>query len=268
MTIHLREILVHQPESKNDRYPFNIPALVNLHQLEFSSPITIFVGENGSGKSTLLESIARAARLVSVGSEELDRDSSLDAVKPLADGLKLIWNKRTHRGFFLRAEDFFGFVKRLHSIQAEMQTELKRIDQDYQDRSEYARMLAKTPAISSLKAVESRYGADLNAQSHGESFLTLFQSRFVPGGLYLLDEPEAALSPLSQLGLILMIKEMVQQDAQIIVATHSPILMAMPEAVLYDFDQNPPVVRSYDELEHVQLYRSFLNDPDDYLNRL
>jgi len=268
MTIHLREFLVHQPESEKDRYPFNIPALETLHKLEFSSPVTIFVGENGSGKSTLLESIARAARLVSVGSEELDRDVSLHAIKPLADVLKMVWNKRTHRGFFLRAEDFFGFVKRLHSIQAEMQAELTRIDRNYQERSEYARMLAKTPAISSLKAVEERYGADMNAQSHGESFLTLFQSRFVPGGLYLLDELEAALSPVSQLGLILMIKEMVQQEAQFIMATHSPILMAIPDAVLFDFDQNPPVVRSYDDLELVQLYRSFLNDPDAYLNRL
>ncbi len=116
--------------------------------------------------------------------------------------------------------------------------------------------------------MDGRYGPDLDANSHGESFLTLFQSRFVPDGLFLLDEPEAALSPLSQLGLIALIKDMVGKGGQFIIATHSPILMAIPDADLLNFDIHPPISVGYDELEHVVLYRSFLEDPESYLHRL
>jgi predicted ATPase len=112
------------------------------------------------------------------------------------------------------------------------------------------------------------YGGDLDAHSHGESFLTLFQSRFIPGGLYLLDEPEAALSPLSQLGLISLIKQMVPQDAQFIIATHSPILVALHDSMTLDCDQIPPAKFSYDQLDSVALYSAFLSDPEAYLRHL
>lgn len=266
--IHLREISLVGERKNNDVYPLNIPVVKGLDKLSFTSPVTVFVGDNGSGKSTLLEAIARAAELPAVGSEEVNRDATLKMLQPLVDSIKLVWTKRTRRGFFLRTEDFFGFVKRVHELRFDMLEELERVERDYRSRSEYAKNLAKMPAQSSVKALEHRYGADLDAQSHGESFLALFQSRCVPGGLYLLDEPEAALSPISQLGLIAMIKDMVAKEAQFILATHSPILMAVPDALLHNFDQAPPCGTTYDELEHVQLYRSFLSDPEAYLHRL
>lgn len=268
LKIHLREVRISLPENTGDHYPFNVPALQNMMVLSLNQPVTIFVGENGSGKSTLLEAMARAAEMVTIGSQPANRDESLRAVQPLADKLKLVWNKRTHRGFFLRAEDFFGYIQQLRTLRQSMEAELSRIDQDYEGRSEYAKSLAKGPAAASLQGMQQRYGEDLDANSHGESFLTLFQSRFVPDGLYLLDEPEAALSPLRQLGLISMIKTMLPQGAQFIIATHSPILMAVPEAILLDFSQNPPAPMAYEDLEHVRLYRSFLEDPDAYLRRL
>lgn len=266
--IHLREFSFFESNDQELVYPFNIQALKKLEKPRFTSSITIFVGENGSGKSTLLEGIAKAVGLTNIGSDEMDHDTTLDAVQPLADHIKLVWNSRVHKGFFLRAEDFFGFNKRIHRIQREMQTDIHRIDREYQSRSDYARDLAKTPALTSLRAIERRYGSDFYALSHGESFLKLFNSRLVPGGLYLLDEPEAALSPISQLGLISMIKEMIKQEAQFILATHSPILMAIPEAVILDFDQSPPAEIGFDEIEHVQLFRSFLADPQAFLHRL
>jgi predicted ATPase len=116
--------------------------------------------------------------------------------------------------------------------------------------------------------MERRYGVDLDANSHGQSFLRLFQSRFVPGGLYLLDEPEAPLSPQSQLGLLAMISDMVAQDAQFIIATHSPILMAYPGATIMSFDQVPVGAVRYSELESVRLVKEFLADPERYLRRL
>jgi predicted ATPase len=121
---------------------------------------------------------------------------------------------------------------------------------------------------ASLAALESRYGVDLDANSHGQSFLKLFQSRFVPEGLYLLDEPEAPLSPQSQLGLLAMMADMVAQDAQFIVATHSPILMAYPGAAILSFDQEPVERVRYEDLDSVRLVRDFLVDPERYVRRL
>ena len=119
-----------------------------------------------------------------------------------------------------------------------------------------------------LHALRSQYGRHLNTYSHGESFLELFQSRFQPNSLYLLDEPETPLSPMRQLTLLAMIKEMVAQKCQFIIATHSPILMAYPEATLLSFDYNPAQPVAYDTLEHVTITRSFLNNPEQYLLHL
>lgn len=268
MTIHLRKIQIFQEPRKNDRYPLDVAVTQMLPEISFEAPVTILVGENGSGKSTLLEALACKAEMITVGSEEVHRDNTLEPIQPLVHVLRLVWNKRTHRGFFLRAEDFFGFVKRLRALNLEMAEDLQRINNEYQERSDYAKALASGPTASSINEFNARYGGDLDFHSHGESFLTLFQSRFVPGGLYILDEPEAALSPISQLGLISLIKEMVQKDGQFIIATHSPILMAFPGASILDLDRKPPAFVPYDDLEHVRLYRLFLENPDTFIDRL
>jgi predicted ATPase len=249
-------------------FPFTVPVVRTLERLELDSPVTFLVGENGSGKSTLLEGIAAAVGLPPVGSEAVRDDRSLDAQRALAEHLQLSWTRRTHKGFFLRAEDFFGFTKYLARLRAELKVRLTEIEVEYADRSAWARGLARGPTAGSLAALERRYGVDLDANSHGESFLKLFRSRFVPGGLYVLDEPEAPLSPQSQLGLIAMVKDMVAEDAQFIIATHSPILLAFPGATIYTFDEHPPRRVEYNELEHVRLTRDFLNEPDAFLRHL
>ena len=240
----------------------------SLDELVLDAPVTFLVGENGSGKSTLLEAIAAAARLPTVGSSGVDQDASLEAQRRLARALTLVWNRKALRGFFLRAEDFFGFTKALAIQRAELLDRLDEIDAEYADRSDYAKGLASGPVRASLAEMERRYGRDLDANSHGESFLKLFQSRFVPEGLYLLDEPEAPLSPQSQLALIAMIDDMLAQDAQFIIATHSPILLAFPGARIYSFDEVPVREVPYEELDHVRLVREFLNAPDRYLRHL
>jgi predicted ATPase len=257
-----------RPGAGGERFPFTVPAIRSLATLDVSAPVTFLVGENGSGKSTLLEAIAAAARLPAVGSEDVATDGTLAGQRLLGDALRLVWNRRARRGFFLRAEDFFGYTKRLAVMRAELLARLEEIDVEYADRSAYARGLAAGPVRASLGALEDRYGVDLDANSHGQSFLKLFQSRFVPGGLYLLDEPEAPLSPQSQLGLLAMMWDMVAQDAQFIVATHSPILMAYPGASILSFDQEPVERVRYDELESVRLVREFLADPERYVRRL
>jgi len=255
--------------SGDDRtFPFSVPVIRELSALAFPTRVTFFVGENGSGKSTLLEGIASAAGLPAVGSADLATDATLDAQRQLGRALKLTWSRHTGRGFFLRAEDFFGFAKRLSAMRAEFQQRIADLEVEYADRSAWAKGLAMGPAHASLADMERRYGVDLDANSHGQSFLRLFQSRFVPGGLYLLDEPEAPLSPQSQLALMVMIQDMIAQDAQFVIATHSPILLAFPGATIYSFDSVPAEEVPYDELEHVTLTRAFLNAPERYLRAL
>ncbi|HET9013904.1 MAG TPA: AAA family ATPase [Gemmatimonadaceae bacterium] len=263
----LRE--VHRRAAGDDsRFPFSVPVIRTLDRLSLDAPVTFFVGENGSGKSTLLEGIAAAARLPVVGSADLDADATLGAQRELAGALRLVWSRKTPRGFFLRAEDFFGFAKRLSALRSELLQRIAELEVEYADRSDYARRLAMGPAVASLADMERRYGVDLDANSHGQSFLRLFQSRFVPDGLYLLDEPEAPLSPQSQLALMAMMQEMLAAGAQFVIATHSPILLAFPEATIYSFDRAPAEVVRYDELDHVVLTRDFLNAPERYLRAL
>jgi predicted ATPase len=266
---HLRFLELRRiPADRADRFPFTVPAIRELRPIDVDSPVTFLVGENGSGKSTLLEGIAAAAKLPSVGSESIDRDDTLVAQRELGKALKLVWNRRVSRGFFLRAEDFFGFTKSLAKLRGELTRRMAELDIEYEGRSAYVKGLAKGPLAGSLHEMERRYGVDLDANSHGQSFLKLFQSRFVPGGLYLLDEPEAPLSPQSQLALIAMIREMVAQDSQFIIATHSPILLGYPDAKIYSFDSTPVAAVRFDELDHVTITRDFLNNPERFLRHL
>ncbi len=264
--LHLRSIRI--DELPNNEFPFNLSFLQNWQELEFNAPVTFFVGENGSGKSTLMESIAVAAQIITVGSTEAAADQTLEHVTRLANALKLVWNQRTRRGFFLRAEDFFGWVKAQSRMRQEMHNDLKQIDEEYKDRSDYARGMARSAIVGQLVDMQRRYGKGLQVRSHGESFLDLFQERFVPGGLYLLDEPEAPLSPLRQLSLLSVLKQMIAKDAQFIIATHSPILMAFPDAKILSFDHAPIKPIEYASLEHVSLTRDFLADPESFLRHL
>lgn len=249
-------------------FPFDVPVVRALETMELGTSVTFFVGENGSGKSTLLEAIALAAEVPTVGSDETRDDATLAPQRALAKHLTLSWTSRSKRGFFLRAEDFFGYAKRLSRMKSEMREEIARIEREYQGRSDYAKGLAMGPALASLGAIDAQYGGDLDGRSHGQSFLTLFQARFVPNGLHLLDEPEAPLSPQSQLALLALMHDMIEKGGQFVIATHSPVLLAFPGATIYTFDRTPPERIAFEDLEHVNLTRAFLNDPVSFLRRL
>ena len=267
--IHLKSITVREfSETDKDTFPFDLEIVRSIREIQLASPVTFFVGENGSGKSTILEAIACAAESITVGSESVRTDKSLAPIRKLAQYFRLAWNKRTHKGFFLRAEDFFGYAKSMRQTREELEEDLRNVDQEYKGRSKYAADLARMPFQGQLAAIRNRYGRDLDHYSHGESFLTLFQSRFVPDGLYLLDEPEAALSPTRQLTFIAAIKQMLEENAQFIIATHSPIILAFPNATILYFKDGKIQQVQYDELEHVQLTKAFLNNPESYLRYL
>lgn len=265
--IHLRSVQKKEIR-ESDIFPFNVPVIRALDKIEFHTSVTFFVGENGSGKSTLMEAMACAIGSVTVGSQSVNTDPSLTQIRKLAQYLRLTWTKRTHKGFFLRAEDFFGYAKQIAQTRQELENDLGKVDAEYKGRSQLAKDLAKLPYRNEVGALQRRYGDGLDARSHGEGFLALFQARFVPGGLYLLDEPEAPLSPLRQLAFLSALKQMISEDSQFIIATHSPIILAFPEAQILSFENGEIRKVNYENLEHVNLTKAFLNDPDSYVRHL
>lgn len=267
----LRRVTITHPTGEaGERFPFTVPTIRATPALEFTAPVTFLVGENGSGKSTLLEALAVKCRLATIGSVSVDRDETLVAARTLAGSMRLSWGSagRATRGFFLRAEDFFGFTKALAEQRAALRRERAEVEASYGDRSALAKALRLGPVEGSLHELRQRYGDDFDAQSHGQAFLELFRKRFVSDGLYLLDEPEAALSPTSQLALLRMLLDMVAEAGQFVIATHSPILLALPGAVIWSFDESPPRAVRFDETEHVRVTRDFLNAPERFLRYL
>lgn len=189
-------------------------------------------------------------------------------MRALAGDLRLSWSSRRHGGFFLRAENFFGFAQRMATLRSELERDLAAVEVEYADRSEYARALATAPFHKELGELRRRYGDGIDSQSHGESFIAFFRERFVPDGTYFLDEPEAPLSPSRQLGFLALLKEAVAADGQVIMATHSPILLAAPGAAIWSFDHEPIRRVEFEDLEHVTLTRDFLNDREAFLRHL
>jgi predicted ATPase len=215
-------------------YPFDIPAVAGLRELELDPRATFLVGENGSGKSTLLEGIAVAAGLNAEGGSRNFRFQTRPSESELHRHLQLVRGARHPvTDFFLRAETFYNVATQVDEI-----------------------------------GVRGYGDVRLHEQSHGESFLSVALNRFHEDGLYLLDEPEAALSAQNQLALLLRIHDLTRSGAQFIAATHSPILLALPGARIYALDGAGHRRTTYDELELVELYRSFVTEPGRYLRHL
>jgi predicted ATPase len=259
-TLRLDEFI----EDKID-YPFSVPSLQSIKELKFTTDITYFIGENGSGKSTLLEAIAAAAGSITIGENDIEQDETLHPAKQLSEYFKLSWKINPHKGFFLRSEDMFGFTKRLTETKKELDAMVEEIDRT---STGYGNQLARGAVLGQKAAFENRYGRNLDANSHGETFLKVFKSRFIPGGLYLLDEPETPLSFKRQLSLLVLLQEMVKQNAQFIIATHSPILTAMPDTTIYNFDDGKIEETDYQDIEQFNLMKDFLNNPSLFIKHL
>lgn len=218
-----------------ERYPFCLPAVRSLDRLELHPKVTFFVGENGSGKSTLLEAIAVSLGFNAEGGSKNFNFGTRRSHSELHEYLRIAKGfKRPRTGFFLRAESFFNVA-----------TEIDNLD-----------------------VVDSYGGRSLHEQSHGESFLALMTERFGGQGLYILDEPEAALSPQRQLAVLARIHDLVLDDAQFIIATHSPLLMAYPDACIYLCGKDGVSQVAYEDTEHFLVTRDFLADPQRMLRTL
>lgn len=228
-------------------YPFSVPALSNLEHLLFRSRICFFAGENGTGKSTLLEAIAAHYGFGPEGGNRNFRNDSTPSnhsIDPLVSALRLSFDRRTGAGFFLRAESFFNTASHIDA-------------------------LGQEPG-GGLPITAFYGGRSLHTRSHGETFFTLLDLKFRRNGLFLLDEPEAALSPQRQLSFLVLIHDVLRKfkDAQFIVSTHSPVLLAYPKAQIFSFDEGSVHEIDYEETGSFQVTHRFLNHRRQFLEEL
>jgi predicted ATPase len=207
-----------------DKYPFNVPVIRALDAIEFDTPVTFFIGENGSGKSTIIEAIAVACGFNAEGGSKSFNFETLSSTSPLHGYLQLVrGHKRPTDGYFLRAESFFNVAT--------------EIDE---------------------RGLAAWYGGrSLHEMSHGESFFTLLNERLIGGGLYIFDEPEAALSPTRQMAMLTRMHELVLDASQLIIATHSPILLAYPGARIFQIADGAIERVEYEDTEHYRVTRQF-----------
>ena len=230
----LRESVVRWNE-----YPFNIPPIASLDALEITSRICFFVGENGTGKSTLMEAIAAHYGFGREGgsrSFSIETTPSLHSIDSLVRALRVGFTNRTGSGFYLRGESFFNVAS----------------------------------YVDSVGGIDSYGGKSLHDQSHGESFISLLQHRFTRSGFYVMDEPEAALSPQRQLSLLVLLHDLLtdNNNIQFLIATHSPVLLAYPDAQILSFDGGHIHEIGYRESQPFQLVSRFLAAPERYINSL
>ena len=257
-----------RPDAAIDRrrFPWSLPLVRDLETLEFTTPVTFLVGENGSGKSTLLEGIAAGMDAVAAGARDLKRDPTLQAAR------------RSCRRLRVRAPPpcaHAAVPARRGRVRLHWPAD-RRHGGTRRDRAGPGASCPRDPAATarwaspaaSEAALAQRYGADPDARSHGETFLALLQTRLVPNGLYFLDEPETPLSPTRVLALIALLADRVRQGCQFVIATHSPILMALPDATILLAEDGRLRPVAWNDLEHVRVTRAFLNDPAATLRRL
>jgi predicted ATPase len=222
-------------------YPFSVPTIASLTEIEIGSRVVFFAGENGTGKSTLLEAIAAHYGFGPEGGNRSLQSNTTEhnrSTDPLMRALRLSFDRRTGEGFFLRAESFFNVSSELDELGPEV--------------------------------LQYYGGKSLHTRSHGETFFTLLEYKFRRNGLFLLDEPEAALSPQRQLAFLVLMHDTLKQykDAQFIVSTHSPVLLGYPGAKILSFDRAPLEWIDYEETAPLQIVRYFLNHREDFLKEL
>lgn len=225
-----------------NQYPFNLPSLKTMDKVPFHPKVTFLIGENGMGKSTLLEAVAVALGFNAEGGSFNFNFSTFDSHSVLGDYLKVIKGiDRPSDGFFLRAESFYNVASNIEEMDREG---------------------------GAPKVIDSFGGRSLHEQSHGEAFFSTFLHRFRGNGIYILDEPEAALSPLRQMSMLTRIHDLVREHSQFIIATHSPIIMAYPEAAIYEFSEEGISEKKLEETNHYRIMKQFFDDKKRMLHHL
>ncbi|WP_313893693.1 AAA family ATPase [Psychrobacillus sp.] len=239
MFLNKISILKDEPNLSND-YPFTIPTINSLTEIELTNNVTFLVGENGTGKSTLLEGIADNCEFNTAGGSRNNLYDVDAAESALGKYIRLSWMPKVTNGFFLRAESFYQFASHIDQLERER------------------------PGV-----LDSYGGKSLHEQSHGESFLSLFLNRFNGRAIYLLDEPEAALSPQRQLTFMRIMHDLVvEEECQFIIATHSPIILGYPDATILSFDHGKVEEIEYELTGHYQITKYFFDHREKFLKEL
>lgn len=238
--LFIKKIILERDKINNfNVYPFNIEVIKNLNEIEFSKPVTFLVGDNGIGKSTLIEALAVQLGLNPEGGTQNFNFNTKNTHSILSDYIRVLTFNRPKTKFFLRAESFYNVA-----------TEIIRVSEEGGQRHIY-----------------DSYGGNLHECSHGEAFIKLVQNRFSEKGLYILDEPEAALSPQSQMSLLCLINDLVKDGSQFIIATHSPILISYINGEILDLNNNFEKIK-YEDTDIYQTYKMYLSDPYKMQERL
>jgi predicted ATPase len=237
---HLKEVrLLSEQYPTRNHHPFNIDVLRKTRSIPFPSPVIFFIGENGSGKTTLLEALARRCRIHIWSGAENTRIDPNPFEEMLFLYLEVEWADGIVPGSFFSSQIFHNFAELVEMWEADNPGQIEYFG-----------------------------GKSLLTQSHGQSLMSFFKARYKIKGLYLMDEPETALSPKSQLELLKLLQEMsALGHAQFIIATHSPILLACPGSVIYSFDHSPVKALHYEDTEHYQIYKNFMEHPGKYLRK-
>ncbi len=234
--LYLKSLDIKKGEIPKDDYICNLPVIKNFKNMEFKRPVTIFVGENGMGKSTLVEAIATKWGFNAEGGSRHFNFMTRQTESDLNKYIKMIKGPYMPRdGYFLRSESFYNMASYIDDVGV---------------------------------IIKAYGGKSLHDQSHGESFLSIFFKRFKGKGLYILDEPEAALSPISQMSLLIRINQLVNLNSQFIIATHSPILLAIPNAQIFEIDESGIYERQYFETGHYETMKNFFENTDKVVNSL
>lgn len=245
---YIKAVCVHKSEDTQDNdYSYSLPFMQNISQISLHPKVTFFVGENGSGKSTLLEAIAVKLGFNAEGGSRNFNFSTRESHSKLYELLEIKKsNLRPKDNYFLRAESFYNVA-----------TAIESLDNEAERYGGYG------------KPITSFFGGkSLHEQSHGESFFTLLNERFHGNGLYLLDEPEAALSPTRQMSMLSRMHDLCDQRSQFIIATHSPILLAYPDSIIYEISGKGVNRISYENTEHYKITKNFLNKREKMLSIL
>jgi predicted ATPase len=253
---------IHMNTDKKHPYPYNIPAIQNAKTIDLSNQITFIIGENGCGKSTLLESLAFRLQLPHMDGRGYGK-KCFEAAKKLQPYLELKWDIERSVGFFFRAEDFGDYLNSIHRNDVHLHNQMSYLDDEIP--SNIIQQM-KDNANYQLHQVRKNYGQELDSFSHGEAYMHIMQEMVNQRGIYLLDEPEASLSPSKQLAFMYFIQNhLAQFNSQFIIATHSPMLMAFPDASIYEITENDMKKVLLAQTDHYSITKSFLDNPNAFL---
>lgn len=252
-------------KTDEDGYPYNLPFFG--HKITLTTPITILVGENGSGKSSLLKLLNDVLKLYRIDANDAMKKNP-KAFKSSLHLPSVQYVRTKPKGFYFSAEDFTTYIHSLEQNRQEAYQALDDIETEYAHKSDFSKSLARMPHMRTLNDIDQMYQKDLLSSSHGEAYLDFFKSRLRTHELYLLDEPETPLSIQNQITMLSVLDDAILRGNQFIIATHSPILMSIPGATIYEVHTEGIRSIEYDDIESVKLLKHFLNHKEQFFKHL